>query len=113
MWAKFAVAYSMQWNNPHPELEIKSIDLVFGPDRRAIPALLAITAARDPTSVRARRQYQPQLRLQFRAARRPLRQVSTHRKSSYRKTGKTFRGQLPNRSEPTTSIRPTCAVALD
>jgi beta-galactosidase len=40
----FAVAYSMQWNNPHPDLEISSIDLVYGPDKRGVPALLAITA---------------------------------------------------------------------
>jgi hypothetical protein len=41
----YAVAYSMQWNNPHPKLEIASIDLVYGPDHRGTPALLAITAA--------------------------------------------------------------------
>jgi beta-galactosidase len=41
----YAVAYSMQWNNPHPELEIASIDLVYGPDKRGTPAVLAITAA--------------------------------------------------------------------
>ena len=46
---KFAVAYSMQWNNPHPDLEIKSVDLIFGPNQRGIPALLALTAAIDPT----------------------------------------------------------------
>ena len=40
-----AVAYSQQWNNPHPDLVITSIDLVYGPERRGIPALLAITAA--------------------------------------------------------------------
>ena len=40
-----AVAYSMQWNNPHPDDTITSIDLVYGPDRRAVPSLLAITAA--------------------------------------------------------------------
>jgi beta-galactosidase len=40
-----AVAYSMQWNNPRPNVEIRSIDLVYGPDRRGVPALLAITAA--------------------------------------------------------------------
>jgi hypothetical protein len=47
----YAVAYSMQWDNPHPNIEIKSIDLIYGPDRRGIPALLAITAAKDPTAV--------------------------------------------------------------
>ena len=40
-----AVAYSMQWNNLRPETVIQSIDLVYGPDRRGIPALLAVTAA--------------------------------------------------------------------
>jgi hypothetical protein len=41
----YAVAYSMQWTNPHPELQIASVDLIYGPDRRGVPALLAITAA--------------------------------------------------------------------
>ena len=41
----YAVAYSMQWNNPRPDVAISSVDLVMGPDRRAVPALLAITAA--------------------------------------------------------------------
>lgn len=40
-----AVAYSMQWNNPHPNIAIQSVDLVAGPDPRGIPALLALTAA--------------------------------------------------------------------
>jgi hypothetical protein len=41
-----AVAYSMQWNNPHPEKEIASLDAVSGPDPgRGGVALLAITAA--------------------------------------------------------------------
>jgi beta-galactosidase len=40
-----AVAYSMQWNNPRPDVVIDKIDLAFGPDRRGIPALLAVTAA--------------------------------------------------------------------
>ena len=44
----FAVAYSMQWNNPRPEVEIKTIDLVYGKDRRGVPALLALTAACAP-----------------------------------------------------------------
>jgi len=43
---QFAVAYSMQWNNPHPEKEIAEIDFVYGPDRRGIPALLAISAGK-------------------------------------------------------------------
>jgi len=36
----------MQWNNPHPSLEIAAVDLVHGPSRQGVPALLAITAAR-------------------------------------------------------------------
>ena len=40
-----AVAYSKQWTNPRPTEEIRTIDLVYGKDRRAVPALLAITAA--------------------------------------------------------------------
>jgi hypothetical protein len=35
----------MQWNNPWPDVPISSFDLVMGPDRRAVPALLAVTAA--------------------------------------------------------------------
>ncbi len=38
------VAYQMQWNNPRPNVEIKSIDLVYGPQRRGVIALLAISA---------------------------------------------------------------------
>jgi len=41
-----AVAYSKQWDNPRPNVEISSIDIEYGPDRRGVPALLAITAAR-------------------------------------------------------------------
>ena len=41
-----AVAYSMQWNNPRPNIDITSIDLVYGPDRVGVPALIAVTAAR-------------------------------------------------------------------
>jgi hypothetical protein len=40
-----AVAYAKQWNNPRPNVAIASIDLVYGNDRRGVPALLAITAA--------------------------------------------------------------------
>ena len=40
-----SVAYSQQWNNPHPGITIASIDLVYGPERRGVPALLALTAA--------------------------------------------------------------------
>nr|CAX69033.1 Glycoside hydrolase, family 2, Beta-galactosidase [uncultured bacterium] len=41
-----AAAYTMQWSNPRPEVEIKSIDLVLGPEKRGELALLALTAAR-------------------------------------------------------------------
>jgi beta-galactosidase len=41
-----ATAYVMQWTNPHPGHPIATIALEYGPDRRGIPALLAITAAR-------------------------------------------------------------------
>jgi beta-galactosidase len=40
-----AVAYSKQWDNPRPDAAIKSIDLVYGPQRRGVPVLLAVTAA--------------------------------------------------------------------
>jgi beta-galactosidase len=40
-----AAAFRMQWNNPHPDVAIASIDLEYGKDRRGIPALLALTAA--------------------------------------------------------------------
>jgi beta-galactosidase len=40
-----AVAYAKQWNNPRPNVEITTIDMVQGTDRRGVPALLAITAA--------------------------------------------------------------------
>ena len=40
-----AVAYSMQWNNPRPGVEIASVDMVHGEGRRGVPVLLAITAA--------------------------------------------------------------------
>jgi len=42
-----AALYSMQWNNPNPNLEITSVDMVQGKDgaKWGSPALLAITAA--------------------------------------------------------------------
>ncbi len=40
-----AVAYAQQWNNPRPDVEIKSVDFQYGADRRGVPVLLAITAA--------------------------------------------------------------------
>jgi beta-galactosidase len=40
-----AVAYSMQWTNPRPEVEIKSIDLAYGKQKCGVPALISLTAA--------------------------------------------------------------------
>jgi hypothetical protein len=44
---EIAVAYAKQWNNPRPNVEIKSVDFSYGPDdqKRGVPVLLAITAA--------------------------------------------------------------------
>ncbi len=39
------MAYVKQWNNPRPDVPITSLDLVYGKDRRGVPALLAVTAA--------------------------------------------------------------------
>jgi beta-galactosidase len=41
-----ATAYVMQWNNPRPDVSISWIGLEYGADRRGIPALLAVTAAK-------------------------------------------------------------------
>lgn len=41
-----AVAYARQWNNPHPDAEIASVDMVYVDKDRGVPALLALTAAR-------------------------------------------------------------------
>lgn len=41
-----ATAYVMQWTNPRPDVVIATIGLEYGPDRRGVPALLAITAAK-------------------------------------------------------------------
>jgi beta-galactosidase len=42
-----AVVYSMQWNNPRPDVAIESMDIVSSPDGQkwGAPAVLAITAA--------------------------------------------------------------------
>jgi hypothetical protein len=41
-----AVAYSMQWNNPHADKQIATIDIAYGADTsRGVPAVLAITTA--------------------------------------------------------------------
>jgi beta-galactosidase len=39
------VAYSLQWTNTRPDAEIASVGLEYGPDRRGVPVLLALTAA--------------------------------------------------------------------
>jgi hypothetical protein len=41
---KQAVVYQMQWTNPHPAVEIRSIDAVGGTGY-GVPVVLAITAA--------------------------------------------------------------------
>jgi len=41
-----AVVYSKQWNNPRPDVEIKTLDMIYGPHRRGIPALIALTTAK-------------------------------------------------------------------
>jgi hypothetical protein len=41
-----AVAYVKQWNNPHPEKAIATIDIVRGKEPRGQSAVLAITAAK-------------------------------------------------------------------
>jgi len=41
-----ATAYAMQWNNPRPEVAIATLDMVYGADRRGVPVLLAVTAAK-------------------------------------------------------------------
>ncbi len=42
----YAVAYTMEWTNPHPQDEISTIDILPGPPWSGIPVVLAITAAR-------------------------------------------------------------------
>jgi beta-galactosidase len=41
-----ATAYVKQWDNPRPDVAIKSIDLVYGEHKRGVPVLLAVTAAK-------------------------------------------------------------------
>lgn len=41
-------AYAKQWNNPRPEIEIKSLDIVYGDQKRGVPVVLAITSASAP-----------------------------------------------------------------
>jgi beta-galactosidase len=43
-----AAVWSMQWTNPRPDIEIASVTLAYGPDRRGVPVLIALTAASVP-----------------------------------------------------------------
>ncbi|MFZ4507526.1 MAG: sugar-binding domain-containing protein [Fimbriimonas sp.] len=43
---EFGVAYAKQWNNPRQEVVIRQVSLRYGKDRRGVPALLALTAAK-------------------------------------------------------------------
>jgi len=43
-----AVAYSKQWLNPRPDVEVKSLDILCGAQKRGVPCVLAITAATAP-----------------------------------------------------------------
>jgi len=45
-----AVLYVKQWDNPRPGVTIRSVDLVYGSERRGIPALIALTAASAPAA---------------------------------------------------------------
>ena len=36
----------MQWNNPRTGVPIQSVELVYGKERRGVPVLLGLTAAR-------------------------------------------------------------------
>jgi len=40
-----AVVYVKQWNNPRPDVAVRSIAMEYGEDRRGVPALIAVTAA--------------------------------------------------------------------
>ena len=42
---RHAAVYAKQWNNPRPDVAIKSLDMVYGKHRRGVPALIAVTAA--------------------------------------------------------------------
>ena len=42
-----AAAYSMQWNNPRPDVAISTIDMAYGNPKIGTPVLLALTAAKS------------------------------------------------------------------
>ena len=44
-----AVVFQMQWNNPHPDTEIQTIDLLYGPEgsKYGEPALLGISTGME------------------------------------------------------------------
>lgn len=46
-----AVIYAKKWDNPRPDAVIRSVDLVYGPERRGVPALIAMTAASKPRNI--------------------------------------------------------------
>ena len=62
-----AVAYSMQWNNPRPDVAITTIDLLPGADKAGAPALLALTAATGAVAT-ADERMEPRIISQARAA---------------------------------------------
>jgi beta-galactosidase len=41
----YAAAYALQWNNPRPDVPIRSIDMEYVDESRGVPVLLALTAA--------------------------------------------------------------------
>lgn len=41
-------AYAMQWNNPHPDVPIAGVDMVYGESRCGVPCLIALTAVTAP-----------------------------------------------------------------
>ena len=43
-----AAAWVKQWDNPRPDVEIKSVDVMYGKEQRGVPAILAISAATQP-----------------------------------------------------------------
>ena len=42
-----AVAYSMQWNNPRPDVAISTVDMAYGNPALGTPVLLALTVAKS------------------------------------------------------------------
>jgi hypothetical protein len=42
---RHAAVYAKQWNNPRPDVPIRSLDVTYGEHRRGVPALIAVTVA--------------------------------------------------------------------